>query len=162
MNRELRGVRVVLGYLAELDLLPKINEGDLRRALKKLPVTVERTEYLKPSELTELIGAALAHDAATYQATREELAGLRPLGSSARLVTIAPCLVVLLLTGMRLGEGLDLDWSQVDLDAKGDDGEAVGEIHLTGATKAKRARRGSVGLPCPAAPARSFPKAQRR
>ncbi|MEO7037649.1 MAG: HigA family addiction module antitoxin [Polyangiaceae bacterium] len=43
---------------------------------------------------------------------------------------------------MRLGEAVGLEWPQVDLEARGVDGEPVGEISLSGATtKTKRSRR---------------------
>ncbi len=141
INRELRGVRVVLGYLAELDLLPKIHEGDLRRALKKLPLTVEAPTFLRPPEIAALLEAALAHDEETFRETRAEHSGEAEPGSTARYIEIAPFVAVLLLTGMRLGEALTLQWHQVDLAALGHDGKPVGEIHLSGsATKTKRAR----------------------
>jgi len=140
VNRELRGVRVVLGYLAELDLLPKIHEGDLRRALKKLPVTTEEATFLKPPEIAALLEAALAHDSERYAETRDEHAGKAERGTTPRFVPIAPFVATLLLTGMRLGEAIALTWSEVDLAALDHDGRHVGEIHLTGATKTKRAR----------------------
>ena len=141
VNRELRGVRVVLGYLAELDLLTKIHEGDLRRALKKLPITTEEAEFLKPAELAALLEAAIAHDSDKHAETRAEHRGLRPLGSTPRFEPIAPLIALLLLTGMRLGEGVGLEWCQVDLHARGLDGQEVGEIHLSGEkTKTKRSR----------------------
>ncbi|MEO8983254.1 MAG: hypothetical protein ABI548_27075 [Polyangiaceae bacterium] len=142
VNRELRGVRVVLGYLAELDLLSKIHEGDLRRALKKLPVSSEEPEFLKPAELRTLLDAALAHDSEMLTETRAEHAGLRPSGSTPRFGAVAPFVALLLLTGMRLGEAVGLEWQQVDLEARGVDGKPVGEISLSGATtKTKRSRR---------------------
>lgn len=141
VNRELRGVRVVLGYLAELDLLTKIHEGDLRRALKKLPITTEEADFLKPAELAAVLEAALAHDADKHAETRDEHRGLRPVGSTPRFDPIAPFVALLLLTGMRLGEAVGLEWSQVDLKARGIDGQDVAEIHLSGEkTKTKRSR----------------------
>ncbi len=104
----------------------------------------ERVDYRKPHELQKLLDAALRHDAAMFEATREELAGLRPLGSTVRYQPIAPLVAAALLTGMRFGELVDLDWSQVELDALDGEGRKVGEIHLTSATKTKRAR--TVGL----------------
>jgi integrase len=141
INRELRGVRVVLGYLAELDLLPKIHDGDLRRALKKLPLTLEQPTFLRPAEIAALLEAALAHDAEVFDETRAEHAGEGERGTTARYEPVAPFVATLLLTGMRLGEAVALTWSQVDLQALDHDGQPVGEIHLAGAgTKTKRAR----------------------
>lgn len=103
VNRELRGVRVVLGYLAELDLLPKIHEGDLRRALKRLALTVEAPTFLRPAEIAALLEAALAHDAEAFSETRAEHAGEGERGKTERYDPIAPFVATLLLTGMRLG-----------------------------------------------------------
>lgn len=141
VNRELRGVRVVLGYLADLDLLSKVREGDLRRALKKLPVTTERKPFLRPLEARALLEAALQHDRETFDATRDELAGRRPLGTTPRYQPAAPFVAVLLLSGMRLGEGRTFEWKQVDLDAHDESGAKVGEIYLKGGdTKTKKER----------------------
>lgn len=141
VNRELRGVRVVLGYLADLDLLPKVREGDLRRALKKLAVATERKPFLRPPEARALLEAALEHDRETYAATRDEHAGRRPLGTTPRFEPAAPIVAVLLLSGMRLGEARTLEWTQVDLDALDESGSKVGEIHLKGGeTKTKKER----------------------
>lgn len=144
VNRELRSIRTVLGYLRKLGLLPRINTDDLRDGLERLSVGSERIDYQKPHELQKLLEAALRHDGATFDATREELAGTRPLGSTKRYEPIAAFVTTTLLTGMRFGEVVDLDWKQIDLDALDHDGRIVGEIHLSSATKTKRAR--TVGL----------------
>jgi integrase len=138
VNRELRSVRVVLGYLADADLLPKIREGDLRRATKRVRVPSEAPEYLKPDELQRLLDAALAHDAAVYDATREEHARGGEKGSTTRYEAIAPFVATVLLTGMRFAEALDLEWQQVDLKAN--------EIKLTAATKTHKARSVSLDV----------------
>jgi integrase len=49
-----------------------------------------------------------------------------------------------LLTGMRFGEAIALDWSQVDLDALDATGKPVGEVYVTTASKTAKAR--TVGL----------------
>jgi len=51
VNRDLRGVRTVLGYLLEIDLLPRCSDADLRRALRQLPVDHERPEFLSRDEI---------------------------------------------------------------------------------------------------------------
>jgi integrase len=141
INRELRGARTVLGYLAELDLLPKVREGELRRALKKVDAALEQPTFLRPAEIAALLEAALAHDAEVFDETRAEHAGEGERGTTSRYEPIAPFVATLLLTGMRLGEAVALTWSQVDLQALDHDGQPVGEIHLAGAgTKTKRAR----------------------
>lgn len=158
VNRELRALRTVLGYLRDLDLFPKLPHDDLRRALKRLPAVVERAEYLKPGELQELLASALRHDAEAMvtqdderemrRAARERgisrkaLAALGPpTRTTPRYEPVAQFVAFVLLTGMRMGEAIDLDWSQVDLDALDHDGKKVGEIHLLGsATKTHKPR----------------------
>lgn len=144
INRELRAVRTVLGYLRKAGLLPRITGDALSDSLARLPVGVERIDYRKPRELQTLLDAALRHDADTFAATREEHAGKRPPGSTLRYTPIAPLVAAALITGMRAGELLALDWRHVDLEALDHDGNAVGEIHVTAASKTKRAR--TVGL----------------
>lgn len=145
INQDLRSIRTVLGYLRDLDLFPKLTHDDLRRALKRLPNNTERAEYLKPSEIQGLLEAAIRHDAETFAATRAEHGGLRAAGSTARYAAIAPFVSFVLLTGMRFGEAIDIDWSAVDLEALDHDGKKVGEVHLEGDnTKTHKAR--TVGL----------------
>lgn len=145
VNQDLRAVRTVLGYVRDLDLLPRLSHDDLRRALKRLPVTYERIDFLKPNECQSLIEAALRHDAATFVETRDEHAGTREPGSTFRHPAIAPLVAFVLLTGCRIGEALTLDWRHIDLSALDHDGRAVGEIHLrASATKTHRAR--TIGL----------------
>jgi integrase len=140
VNRELRSARTILGHLRKRDLLPRLTSDDLRDALERMAVTTERVDYLKPADLRRLLQAALRHDADTHQITREEHKGLRPVGTTPKYDAVAPFVACVLLTGMRLGEAVSLEWKQVDLDALDHDGNPVGEIHLTGATKTKRAR----------------------
>jgi integrase len=149
VNRELRAVRTILGYLRDLDLFPKLPHDDMRRALKRLPSTFERKDFLKPAECQKLLEAALRHDADTFAATREEHALRRgdratreaPVNETARHEPIAPFTALMLITGMRLGEALGLTWKQVDLTARDHDDRQVGEIYLRGSeSKTHKAR----------------------
>lgn len=144
INRELRSARTILGYLRKLGLLPKVTSDELTDSLERLDEASEAIQYLRPPELQRLLRAALAHDAETFRVTRAEHRGLLPPGSTVKFEPVAPFVAFVLLTGMRLAEGLELKWSQVDLDAKDNDGTAVGEIQLTATTKTKKAR--VVGL----------------
>jgi len=144
INKELRSARTVLGYLRRLGLLPKISADELTDGLKRMQVSHDATHFLRPAEIGALLRAGIKHDAVTFAATREEHAGTRARGSTRRHPMIAPFVACVLLTGMRFSEALDLTWEQVDLDALDHDGNAVGEIHLTSATKTKHAR--SIGL----------------
>jgi len=145
INRDLRNLRVVLGYLRKLGLLPHANLEDLLFSLERLRVSTNRVDYRKPHELKQLLEAALVHDADPFDETREEHAGRRPVGTTLRhKKPIAPFIACALLTGMRLSEVVDLDWRNIDLDALDHDGNIVGEIHLTSATKTHKAR--TIGL----------------
>ncbi len=143
VNRELRAVRSVLGYLRKAGLLPRITTDDLRDGLERLQAGIERIDYRKPAELQKLLEAALRHDVDTFKATRVEHAEGRG-GETQRYKAIAPLLSAAVLTGMRSGELLGLTWDRVDLEALDHDGRTVGEIYVTAASKTHRAR--TIGL----------------
>lgn len=150
INTEMRKCGTVLRYLIDLAYFPKLSHDDMRRAFKALDVPKERVEFLEPHELRKLLEAALRHDADVHSETREEHAGLRAVGTTPKYEPIAPFVVGLLLTGMRLGEGLRLQWdkpakgevgSYVDLETLDSYGRKVGAIHLSGATTKTRTYR---------------------
>jgi len=132
VNRELAALRTVTRYWLDCDLLAHATESDLRRAFKKLPTSIERIEFLRVDDLRRLFEACAAHDAAMFTETRAEHKARVAIGSTPRHDPVSHVVAIILLSGMRLGEAISLPWSQVDLNA--------GEIHLTGATKTKRAR----------------------
>jgi len=138
INIELRAVRTILGYLRRLGLTVRLQSDDLTDGLKRVPASHDAPEFLRPPDIRKLLLACQAHDAETFKATREEHAGKSPKGSTPRYEPIAPLVVVALLSGMRYGELLGLDWSEVDLDE--------GEIRLTSKTKTKRARTVDLSL----------------
>lgn len=140
VNVELRSVATVLQHLRELGLLARVSRDDLRDGLKRVEAPREAPAFLKQGELSALLKAALIHDSLTYAETREEHAGNGVPGETPRYSAIAPFVAFILLTGMRLDEGLSLVWAQVDLEAKNSEGAEVGEIALTTATKTKRPR----------------------
>lgn len=144
VNADLRAIGTVLGYLRKLGLLPKLDADGLADSLAKLENGVDRLDYRKPAEVKRLLEAALRHDAETFAATREEHAGLRPVGTTPRYKPVAPFVAAALLTGMRAGELIDLDWKAVDLEALDNEGKPVGEIYISAASKTHRAR--TVGL----------------
>ncbi len=136
LNRDLRSMRTILGYLVDADAFARLSHDDLRRALKREAAPIDRIEFLKAAELRALLSAALAHDAQQFTETRAEHAGEQPRGSTARYEPIAPFVATCLLTGMRVGAALKLEWSEVDLDA--------GEIVPRGSNATKRT--GVIGL----------------
>jgi integrase len=141
VNVELRSIKVVLTYLRRLGLLPKISRDDITDSLKLYAIEHERGEFLRAPALRALLEAALEHDAETYALTRADKAAGRTASAVRRYQPIAPMVAAAMLTGMRAGELVSLEWSQIDLTAR--------EIHLSAATKTKRARTIDLDV-CPA------------
>jgi len=144
LNRDLRSVRTILGYLVDRDLLPRCSHDDLRRALKRDAAPIERISFLKQTELRKLLEAALEHDAAVYAETRKEHAGEGERGTTTKYEALGPFIVTALMTGMRAGACLSLKWKDIDLDALDAEGRPVGEIHPRGGSSTKRV--GTIGL----------------
>jgi integrase len=132
VNVEIRSIKVVLSYLRRVGLLPRLSRDDLTDGLRVLETAHDAPAFLRPPEIRQLLGAADEHDADTYKETRAEHRGRGPAGGTLRYPAIGPVIRTALYTGMRFGELVDLDWSEVDLEA--------GEIRLTSRTKTKRAR----------------------
>jgi integrase len=139
-NRELRAVGTVLTYVRRLGLLPRLTLEGIHDGLQKLRTPIEPPECLRQGDVQRLLEAALRHDAAVFVETRAEHAGEGRPGTTLRHVAIAPLTAVLLLTGMRLGEALVLEWGHVDLDALDHDGNRAGEIRIGAASKTARGR----------------------
>jgi integrase len=145
VNRELRSVKTILNALRIAGKLPGLDGDAIRDCLKAMRVDIEQPEFLKPKAIEKLLLACQRHDAETFAITREEHAGLRPVGTTPRYQPILPFTLLLLLTGCRRGEALALRWEHVDLDATDHDGNRTGEINLPASiTKTHRAR--TIGL----------------
>jgi integrase len=135
VNGVLAPMRTILGYLADREFFPYLNDADLRRGLKKESATVEGIEFLDQSEILALVKAAGAHDTITFAETREEHAGSKPRGGTRRYTSVQPLVFVLLLSGMRLNEALTLTWGAIRW-------AGPGSIRLPGSrSKTKRYRR---------------------
>lgn len=147
VNQDLRAVRTVLGYLRDLDMLPSLSHDDLRRALKKFATEDSEIEFLRPAQCRQILEAAIAHDAAKFTETTAEHKRQRPIGTTPRFRPIAPFVLFVLLTGVRVGEALGLVWPYVDLDANDDHGKPSGELRLPPSlTKTKMGRTVSLDV----------------
>ncbi len=144
INRELRNVGTALRYLIDCDLFARLTHDDIRRCCKPLKAPVERKDYLRPAKIRRLLEATLRHDAELCALTREEKAQGKSEGNTPRYDPISGFVLFVLLTGMRLGEALDLDWKNVDLGALDANGREVGEIYVTSASKTAKSR--TIGL----------------
>lgn len=145
INRELRAVRTVLGYLRDKELIPHLSSDDLRTALKREKESEKHPDFLDPAECRQLLEAALRHDAETFDLTRAEHRAGFTQGATPRYQPIAPFIAVVLLTGMRFGEAFDLDWKSIHMDAPDHEGNPVGEIRF-GGTGTKTRKRRTIGL----------------
>jgi integrase len=153
INRELRGVGIMLNYLRRLKKLSKLTSSDeLFDGLKPYPEPKKQPDFLRVHELKQLFAAAKRHDAERYVETRDEHAGVRPIGGTPRYKPIEPLVAGVLLSGMRSGEATCVTFEKhVDLRVQGDDGFEIGEFVLTpDITKTKFARNVGMGDVSPA------------
>src|SRR5690606_38214138 len=145
VNRELRTMKTILNHWRAGGELPNLDRDAIADCLKAMAVERSKPAHLKHAQIERLLRACMRHDAATFAETRDEHAGLRPVGTTPRYLPIAPFAVFLLLTGCRRGEALRLRWADVDLDAVDDAGEVAGEFTIY-ASEAKTKRERSVYL----------------
>lgn len=149
INKDLRSVKALVNFWRSRELLPSLDKDGISDALKNVPTAREAPAYLPPSDCRKLLEAAIRHDSETFSETRDEHSGLKPVGSTLRYEPIMPFVTFLLLTGCRLGEALNLRWSDIDLDALDAEGRKVGEIRLQ-ATQTKTRQHRTIGLEvCP-------------
>jgi integrase len=140
INWQLRAMKTMLNDMRLRGVVPLTRDA-IADCLKLTNVPREAAEFLRQADCARALEAALRHDAATFAATREEHAGLRPSGSTPRYEPIAPFVAFVLLTGMRRSEALGMQWNYLDLDTRDQDGNIVGEIRLPAdATKNQIAR----------------------
>lgn len=145
VNSYLTSTKILLNHLRALGRLPMLSKDVISDTLKPLPMPREQAEYLTAVKIAKLLDAAQRHDAAVFDETRDEHAGLRVRGTTRRYEPIASFAAFLLLTGCRRGEALGLTWADVDLDALDAQARVVGEIRL-GATRTKTHRARTIGL----------------
>lgn len=116
INCDLRATKTMLQALRKAGRLPSIGGSDaITDNLQLLTVEQAKPDPLKVAQLRKLLGACENHDAATWTMTRSEAQGMVEIGQTPRHEPVGPLVVLMLLSGMRLGEALDLRWEDVDL-----------------------------------------------
>lgn len=98
-NQHLSVVAAWLRSCHELGQLPRVRSEDIKAATRRQKAPRDPIEVLQPAQVRDLLRACLAHDEAEGEA-------------------LAPLVLLTLLTGMRYAEAAELDWSEVDLEAK--------------------------------------------
>lgn len=113
VNRELRAVATVLNTLRKMEVV-RLTRDDIADGLERVSAPVERRDFLRPEQLRQLLAACKAHDAATFDLTRD--------GSkdTPRFKPVTPAVLFMLMTGTRAGEAIAVTWSDV----------TAGEIHV--------------------------------
>jgi integrase len=147
VNNDLRIAGIVFRRLHALGLVPLIrSKDDFDLALEAFAEEEREIEIMTPSQLRQLLQAALRHDAETFTLTRDEHAGLREPGRTERYKPIAPYIAGVLLSGMREAEAITLDWSTVDLDAPDASGAVVGQFVVRAKNSRRSKKRRTVTL----------------
>tara|TARA_R110002072_G_scaffold303012_2_gene491339 strand:- start:1808 stop:3016 length:1209 start_codon:yes stop_codon:yes gene_type:complete len=118
VNNRLRAVKAVLNDLRRLGLLPHLTSGDLKDRLKAVRTGQVRKRFFKQKELGALLGAALRHDQDCFRETRQEHARRSEPGATRRYDPVAPFVCFVLLTGCRLGEALNMRWTDINLEER--------------------------------------------
>jgi integrase len=97
VNCQLAAVKTMLETLRRTDRLPMLTSDDIKDNLRPLAADHKKPKPLRPEGLRQLLVSAREHDA------------------QPNTVPIYPLVVVMLLTGLRLGEALRLEWADIDL-----------------------------------------------
>jgi integrase len=107
VNRELRALSSILNELREKEVV-RLSRDDIASGLKRESKKHKRKDFLTPVQIAELLTACAEHDAATFELTRDGST------NTPRYKPIAPFVRFLLLTGLRLGEALEIEWRDVE------------------------------------------------
>lgn len=140
-NCHLRSVKAVLNTWRKLGMTPRLDSDAVGEGLGAIAGERPQPLPLRASDCVALLKAAVKHDDARFDLTRDEHDGKRPKGTTPRYQPVAPFVAFVLLSGCRVGEALNLTWADVDLEAKAESGKKAGEIRLLPtATKTRAAR----------------------
>lgn len=119
LNKHRRSIKACLNYLSGIrpPLFPDLDL--LRRALKPVRTEHKEPKAFSPAQLSAFLNAAFEYD----KANKRKGVKRRRAGKSQRFVQRVPrpatpvseLFLILALTGVRLGEALELRWEDVDL-----------------------------------------------
>lgn len=129
VNNRLRAVKAVLNKLRKMGRLPHITGDAIGDTMELAKTEKPRPAFLRQSQIQALLRAALRHDTATFDMTRDEKNSGQK-GLTPKHVPMAPFVAYMLLTGCRAEEALGIPWSAVELDAKDTNGKKAGAIHI--------------------------------
>lgn len=150
LNREMTYISTALRAWVRSGLLPGLSRDAIADAFRRVPGSKPQPTFLSFGEAQQLLTAAMAHDDAAFELTREEKIKRLLGGRTRRYDAIAPITLFLLLSGARRGEAIALEWKDVHIDALDENGNAVGEVIVRPeASKTRSSRRIDLGL-CPA------------
>jgi integrase len=115
VNLALVVVGAFLRWCRGRGLLPHLDSDAISTALVKQRQPRPLVEFLRRDQCKALLLAVAKHDAANFVETRREHRGEGEVGTTAKFAAVAPFTLLLLLTGCRYAEALELDWANVDL-----------------------------------------------
>ena len=104
INRDIRSIKTMFNYWRRRDLTPLLNSDHLADRLQFVKEPKNLKTVLMQDDLAKLLQACHRHDAEKFAETRQEHAGLAPVGSTPRYFQVTPFLLTVLLTGCRVGE----------------------------------------------------------
>jgi integrase len=111
VNQDMRSLRTLLNRWRKRGITPQLSSDSITDALEFMPVPKPIIEFLNKDQVSELLRAAMRHDAECFKETREEHKSGTRKGQTARYQPVAPLVAYLLLTGCRADEGFGLKWS---------------------------------------------------
>src|SRR5262245_18893576 len=89
INLKLRAVKTMVGHWRAHGLAARLTSDAISDSLKAFPTARPQAEFLTAAQLWKLLEAAVRHDKATFEETRDVHAGRRRRGTTLRYRPIA-------------------------------------------------------------------------